>query len=327
MEYVDHMARPMPKLDYGLYASVGPTGVYGSAPSSSFGLDDMFRAQQAVGKFGRQGPGGANRFAPYAGGQSGASKSSGRPGDWECQSCQNYNYASRSNCNRCHLPKPADEGGGAGTGGLLDQPTAASSSGGNGGGGGGGGGAGTSKPGDWLCPACKNNNYASRVQCNRCQLPKPLEFKNPLELGGIPNFMHPNSMPNGMMGGGGMGMGMMGGMGGMGMPRFSGLGPPNFGMGGMTPGPGPAGGMRPGDWLCRACHNHNFASREVCNKCKISKDVFVAKSGMKEGDWICASCNNHNFRDKVNCNKCRQPKPAPLQVAPGTPPAGPYVPQ
>ena len=28
-----------------------------------------------------------------------------RPGDWICAKCQNLNFAFRTNCNRCHLPK------------------------------------------------------------------------------------------------------------------------------------------------------------------------------------------------------------------------------
>jgi hypothetical protein len=302
MEYVDHMAQHrQPKLDYGLYASVGPAGVYDYG--SAAGSYDPFGAAQGVGKFGRQDQGGGNRFAPYEGGQSAASKGGGKPGDWTCPSCQNYNYASRSNCNRCHIPKPADEGA-PGTGGSQEQSTAASS--------GRGGGKFNPRPDDWPCPACKNNNYASRSICNRCQFPKPLDFKNPLELGGLPNYM-----PNPMMGYGQMGgMGMMGGMA---MPRFPGLGPPTG-----PPVPAHGTGMRPGDWVCRACNNHNYSSREVCNKCKIGKDVYVAKSGMKEGDWICPGCSNHNFKDKVNCNKCRLPKPSLDQSAHD---ASQYVPQ
>ena len=32
------------------------------------------------------------------------------------------------------------------------------------------------------------------------------------------------------------------------------------------------GGLRPGDWVCKACLNHNFASRTDCNKCGAPKD-------------------------------------------------------
>lgn len=35
----------------------------------------------------------------------------------------------------------------------------------------------SSKPGDWECPQCANNNFARRVICHRCKKPKP-----PIEL-------------------------------------------------------------------------------------------------------------------------------------------------
>ena len=28
------------------------------------------------------------------------------------------------------------------------------------------------RPGDWICPSCKNHNYSSRLKCNRCGAPK-----------------------------------------------------------------------------------------------------------------------------------------------------------
>jgi hypothetical protein len=44
--------------------------------------------------------------------------------------------------------------------------------GGMGGGGmGGGGGGGGSRPGDWICGSCSNNNFAWRTECKRCNAP------------------------------------------------------------------------------------------------------------------------------------------------------------
>jgi len=102
--------------------------------------------------------------------------------------------------------------------------------------------------------------------------------------------------------------------------------------------------MRPGDWMCSECGNHNFASREACNKCGVPKPEGAGAGGagagdgmqvqgsygaaapirpstasspyskpaaaaggereMKEGDWTCTQCGNHNFASRVNCNKC-----------------------
>lgn len=33
------------------------------------------------------------------------------------------------------------------------------------------------KPGDWECPSCKAHNYASRLACFRCRLPKTHEAR------------------------------------------------------------------------------------------------------------------------------------------------------
>ena len=30
------------------------------------------------------------------------------------------------------------------------------------------------RSGDWICNSCKNLNFAFRVECNRCKLPKPI---------------------------------------------------------------------------------------------------------------------------------------------------------
>merc|ERR1719345_404404 len=135
------------------------------------------------------------------------------------------------------------------------------------------------RPGDWICPACQNNNYANRVACNKCQMPKQT---------GMSETDFTNQMSQ-------MGMGGYGGMNQMGMGAMMGnMGGPN---------------MRQGDWMCPACQNHNYASREACNKCSAPKDVRVANSGMRPGDWICPACSNHNYASKAACNKCSVPKP------------------
>lgn len=51
---------------------------------------------------------------------------------------------------------PKGGGGGGGGGGR-----------GGGGGGGGRGGGGAKRPGDWECPGCGNNCFASKTVCNR----------------------------------------------------------------------------------------------------------------------------------------------------------------
>merc|ERR1719272_2907972 len=151
-------------------------------------------------------------------------------------------------------------------------------------------------PGDWICPACQNNNYANRVACNKCQMPKQTGMS---EMDFTTQMNQMNQM----------GMGGYGGMNQMGMGAMMGnMGGPN---------------MRPGDWMCPACQNHNCASREACNKCSAPKDVQIGNSGMRPGDWICPSCANHNYASKAACNKCSAPKPEGLESAQGMPAASP----
>jgi len=198
------------------------------------------------------------------------------------------------------------------------------------------------RPGDWVCPACSNLNYANRMVCNRC--------------GSAKQGAH------GMAGG----VGMPGAMPGYGKASAFSLPPQNqraapyggrakgsatpasamkpgdwccplcfnhnfadkfacnrchapknpmmhgqagaFGKG--TAGANGGGDVRPGDWVCHACKNNNYANREVCNKCGIPKSTFISKTGLRPGDWICPQCQNHNWADKANCQKCQAPRTA-----------------
>ena len=90
------------------------------------------------------------------------------------------------------------------------------------------------RPGDWTCPGCQANVFASKSQCYRCGEGKP---------GG------------GGGGGGGYGGGGYGGGGG------------GYGGGGDRPPPN----VRPGDWTCLACGANCFASRTTCFKCGTPK--------------------------------------------------------
>lgn len=58
--------------------------------------------------------------------------------DWLCPVCNNHNYASRTHCNRCSIPRE----------------TRISNTG--------------MREGDWICLSCANHNYASKTTCNKC---------------------------------------------------------------------------------------------------------------------------------------------------------------
>ena len=78
----------------------------------------------------------------------------GRRG-WICQGCNNFNYESRKNCNRCKIPKNPlkksvimDNKGNKITENLINA----------------------NHKDDWNCYNCGNINYAFRLNCNRCQM-------------------------------------------------------------------------------------------------------------------------------------------------------------
>jgi hypothetical protein len=64
-------------------------------------------------------------------------------------------------------------GGGGGRGGGGGGGFSGGGGGGGFGGGGGGGGGSGPRPGDWPCPQCGANNFASKTACFKCGVPKP----------------------------------------------------------------------------------------------------------------------------------------------------------
>lgn len=230
-----------------------------------------------------------------------------RAGDWACPLCSNHNYASKIACNRCGAPKVgAKGGGGKGAGGPGGYGKNSPASYGGGGEGKGGGNALSMRPGDWCCPQCYNHNYADKMACFRC---------------GVPKIPHMHGPPVGFSPMGGMKGGWFGGAGEKRQGDWKCYGCGNNNYASRTEACNRCNlpksvfvsksGMRPGDWVCPTCQNHNWADRSFCLKCQTPKaGSQVHTKGMRPGDWLCIQCSNHNYASKDRCNKCQRPKQA-----------------
>ncbi|KAJ6813155.1 putative zinc finger protein30 [Iris pallida] len=125
------------------------------------------------------GMGGGDRseFGSFGGGRGGSSfgfsGSDVRPGDWYCQ-CSAHNFASRSSCFKCGGFKDESAVPGGGGGGFDGEMPRARGGFGFGSGGGAGGGRAGWKSGDWICnrSGCNEHNFASRMECFRCNAPR-----------------------------------------------------------------------------------------------------------------------------------------------------------
>jgi len=84
-----------------------------------------------------------------------------KPGDWMCK-CGNHNYGNRVGCNRCQLHRSVCDAvlSNQSLGNLLGIKNTAVTT-----------GTTNFRAGDWMC-RCGNHNYASRMQCKKCNIPK-----------------------------------------------------------------------------------------------------------------------------------------------------------
>ncbi|XP_072959306.1 RNA-binding protein involved in heterochromatin assembly dri1 isoform X1 [Typha angustifolia] len=132
-----------------------------------------FSRRDSCQRCGDQRPSGGDRseYASFGAGRSGGSSfgfsggSDVRPGDWYC-SCGYHNFASRSSCFKCGAFKDDSASGGGAFEGDVPRSRAV--------GFGGGGGRAGWKSGDWICTrsGCNEHNFASRVECFRCNAPR-----------------------------------------------------------------------------------------------------------------------------------------------------------
>ncbi|KAI8618845.1 hypothetical protein BC830DRAFT_1106855 [Chytriomyces sp. MP71] len=131
-----------------------------------------------------------------------------------------------------------------------------------------------SKPGDWFCPTCQFHNFASRILCKQCNCPNktPSEFS---PLTGSPNTTPYHHHPQ-----------------------------INHQLRQSQPPPLRPGDWICPNKLCRF---QNFKSRSQCYKCLLRRLDAMASSAvqsMKPGDWLCIGCGQHNFASRVVCIQC-----------------------
>lgn len=77
--------------------------------------------------------------------------SSRKPGDWNCVSCGDFQFARNERCRKCNTPRPRPAA-------SAVQPVAPKI-----------------RKGDWICAACNDVQFASRVNCRKCGASKPLD--------------------------------------------------------------------------------------------------------------------------------------------------------
>jgi hypothetical protein len=169
-----------------------------------------------------------------------------RPGDWMCTACGNHNFASRTACNRCKAPRPPETFTAAA--GQQQQAW----------------GQHAPAAGSWQPPAgsYSNNNPAPTAAAPQQQAAgeggeAPVATPGGDNAAFLLSFL-PQMRPAAMQWGGGWGPG--GGWGAQQQQWGGGWGGSNN------------QAMRPGDWMCPACGNHNFASRTRCNRCGADKE-------------------------------------------------------
>ena len=63
--------------------------------------------------------------------------------------------------------------------------------------------------------------------------------------------------------------------------------------------------LKPGDWLCPACGDHQFAKNVACRMCGArNPHPTNYKKERKAGDWCCPDCRMTNFAKAEECRRC-----------------------
>ncbi|KAJ4713991.1 Zinc finger protein [Melia azedarach] len=194
----------------------------------------------------------------------------GREGDWECNGCNNRNYAFRSFCNRCKQPRL-----------LVDTKTPADSK-------------WLPRIGDWICAGCTNNNYASREKCKKCGQPKEIAAMPTIAVPGasLPTYSHYFARAPG-----GAAQKINVGLAGNGAVQQFPLNS-NWSLAGTEK----YGVNSAASWPLAGNHSSGLSYNNLANQA-----ASVMKE-WRNGDWIC-NCGFHNYSSRAQCKKCNAPPP------------------
>lgn len=235
-------------------------------------------------------------------------------GDWKC-SCGLNNFARRSNCFRCGLPKDASAA--AAAGGVV--PGAAGHQ------------ATSKQPDEWMCLACQSSNRNTPT-CFMCLAARP--------QGAAATIVSPHAsfVSIADVAAAGEATPSQSSIGGAQVKPgdwHCPCGSHNFASrqqcfkcqaprlqsqtgsssSHQRSSQSSIGGriVMIGDWVCPSCMNHNFKSRTECRQCGQARapdaKELHAQDVMKPGDWLCA-CGEHNFKKRGTCRKCGLVNPA-----------------
>lgn len=228
-----------------------------------------------------------------------------KPGDWHCPSCGDLQFARNSVCRRCGTPSP--------------NPVAY--------------GGPAPKPGDWYCPNCNDLQFARNSHCKRCGTNNP----NPTSPDGTSFHMKPGDWLCPTCGDLQFAT--------RSQCRKCGTGPgPTAHSMAAAPVQGYASGgfgnfshkpVKPGDWYCPSCGDHQYARNTQCRRCGTPNptpggDMGYSGKGMmvdhqkgkaaggkgafgdqagKPTSWKCPNCNELVFARNSECKSCGTPRP------------------
>ena len=165
--------------------------------------------------------------------------------------------------------------------------------------------SGRTRPGDWVCYECNENNFARRDNCFGCKAPrggggggyKSSRYDRGYDRRGPPSYRSRSRSPPSRYRNGGYNSRRGGGSRGY---------DDGYGKGG-----GRGGDWRDGDWECYGCGFQNFAKRSECFKCnKVKGGRGGRNNDIRDGDWQCPKedCGVNNFARRTECFKCGEPK-------------------